>query len=235
MAVLHFSFSWAFALTALPLVLFVLARREEQTIRRKFALLGQIQTLSNMLVFFSPQRRFLRRLLGALCVFFTILALAGPRAGSETEMRPRQGLDVVFAIDVSKSMRAQDVRPDRLARAQFEIASFLEQIGENRVGLVAFAGTAFVQCPLTTDMEAVRTFLQALSPEQMPQGGTALAGGIETAIRLFEAQAAVQDEDRRTGRILVVITDGEDHEGRTEELENPQDGRHHDGGHRAWL
>ena len=171
-----------------------------------------------MLTYFSPQRRFLRRILGGLAVFFTVLALSGPQLGSETEIRPRLGLDVVFAIDVSKSMRAQDVRPDRLQRAQFEIASFLEQIGENRVAIVAFAGTSFVQCPLTTDIEAVKTFLQALSPELMPQGGTALGEGIQTSLRLFEAQSLAQGESAtNTGRILVLVTDGEDHQGAIEE------------------
>ena len=215
---MNFAFSWALLFFLLPLLLFVLARGEQKRLHLRLSLLGAFQTLQPMLTYFSPQRRFLRRILGGLAVFFTVLALSGPQLGSETEIRPRLGLDVVFAIDVSKSMRAQDVRPDRLQRAQFEIASFLEQIGENRVAIVAFAGTSFVQCPLTTDIEAVKTFLQALSPELMPQGGTALGEGIQTSLRLFEAQSLAQGESAtNTGRILVLVTDGEDHQGAIEE------------------
>ena len=98
---MHFAFSLAFVFLVLPLLLFVLARREEKTIAQKLAVLGQFETLKPMLFFFSPQRRFLRRLLSVLSVFFVVLALTGPLIGSETEMRPRQGLDVVFAVDVS--------------------------------------------------------------------------------------------------------------------------------------
>ncbi len=211
---MHFAFSWALLLLLLPLLLFGLARGEQGKLQIRLNKLGMLETLQPMLTFFSPQRRLLRRMFGCLAVLFAVFALSGPQLGSKTDIRPRLGLDVVFAIDVSKSMRAQDVRPDRLQRAQFEIASFLEQIGENRVAIVAFAGTSFVQCPLTTDIEAVKTFLQALSPELMPQGGTALSEGIETSIRLFEAQALAQSDDSTTtGRILVLVTDGEDHQG----------------------
>jgi Ca-activated chloride channel homolog len=214
---LHFAFSWALILLVLPLILLGLSRSEQRKIQVRLARLGMFETLKPMLTFFSPKRRFLRRTLGTLSVLCLVLSLSGPQLGSQTEIRPRLGLDVIFAIDVSKSMRAQDVRPDRLARAQFEIASFLEQIGENRVAIVAFAGTSFVQCPLTTDIEAVKTFLQALSPELMPQGGTALADGIQTSLRLFDAQALAQgDNPNTTGRILVLVTDGEDHQGEIE-------------------
>ena len=107
-----------------------------------------------------------------------VVALAGPTWGEKTELLPRRGLDVVFAIDVSTSMRARDVRPDRLERAKAEVGVVLDRLRQHRVGLVAFAGSAFVQCPMTSDVEATRSFLRALSPDIVPQGGTALGEGM---------------------------------------------------------
>jgi Ca-activated chloride channel family protein len=111
------------------------------------------------------------------------------------------------------------VAPDRLSRAKAEIAAMAEELSGNRVGLIAFAGTAFVQCPLTTDLSALRMFLNALDPDVVPQGGTALARALAVADRLFAGSAEMAAESGRGhAQVLVLITDGEDHEGAVEEV-----------------
>jgi len=113
----------------------------------------------------------------------------------------------------STCRRARDVLPDRLERIKAEIGVFLPELGENRVGIVAFAGTAFVQCPLTTDMSAVDMFLRALDPKEAPQGGTALSDALTVTRNLFLAEVENDQEAQKAGRVLVLMSDGEDHEG----------------------
>jgi len=146
-----------------------------------------------------------------------VVALAGPQFGERTELLPQRGLDILFAVDVSRSMRARDVLPDRLERVKAEIDLALPQFGKNRIGLIGFAGSAFVQCPLTTDVEAARSFLRALDPNVAPQGGTDLNAGLLTALRMFESEAEALPQTQDAGRVLVVFSDGEHHEGKLEE------------------
>jgi Ca-activated chloride channel family protein len=168
----------------------------------------------------SSRRRGRLAALGVVAVGLAAVALAGPECAGRPRLLPRQGLDVLFVVDVSRSMRARDVRPDRLERAKAEIASALDRLAEHRVGVVAFAGTAFVQCPLTTDVEAVRLFLRDLSPDTVPQGGTDLGAGLAVARNalLAEDEATLAPAGSgagaraRAGRVVVVVSDGEDHE-----------------------
>lgn len=199
-------------------VLLALAVREHRRRRARLAALGDADLLASLSEGAGSPRRLLTRCAAILAFALLVLALAGPKWGARTEMLPRRGLDVVFALDVSTSMRARDVRPDRLERAKAEIGVLLDRLREHRVGLVAFAGSAFVQCPLTTDVEASRAFLRALSPEAIPQGGTALAEGLLTSLNLFLAEEEADPDSAQAGRLLVVITDGEDHEGALDEV-----------------
>ena len=140
-------------------------------------------------------------------IFFLIVAAARPQIGSRVRTVTRQGIDVVVALDVSQSMLAEDLAPNRITRAQQEIQSLLERLRGDRVGLVAFAGDAFVQCPLTLDYAAARLFLRLMNTDLVPVPGTGLARAIEVATGAFE-------EEETQFKALVLITDGEDHEGR---------------------
>src|SRR5260370_27240524 len=113
-------------------------------------------------------------LLGA-GLFFLFLAAAGPQCGERTELVKRTGIDLVIAIDASNSMLARDVKPSRLDRAKLEVTALLDRLKGDRVGLVAFPGDAFVQCPLTTDYAAARLFLRAVDPAAIPQQGPPIA------------------------------------------------------------
>ncbi len=211
-------------LAAVP-VLLLLWARDEQRRGHRLALLVDSGLLSSLAHGVSAARRAWRRGLAVLSFSLLVIAAAGPEVGGRTELLPQRGLDVLFVIDVSRSMRARDVLPDRLERAKAEIAAVLPRLADHRVGIVAFAGTAFVQCPLTTDVEAVRLFLQDLKPESVPQGGSALAAGLQVALNAL----AAEDEATRAGapstagsssagRVVVVVGDGEDHEGGVEEV-----------------
>jgi Ca-activated chloride channel family protein len=154
-------------------------------------------------------------LLGIACA---IVALARPQYGSRTRMLRKRGIDVVVALDFSKSMLARDVRPSRIDRAKAEITAFLNELGGDRVGIVAFAGET-MEFPLTVDYAAVALFFRDLGPYDMPVGGTAIGRALTAAKRLLERSGHDQggnpgEEDKnRRSRVVILLTDGEDHEG----------------------
>lgn len=152
-------------------------------------------------------------------ILFGALALAQPRWGFEWREVKRSGVDVFVLLDVSKSMLTEDVRPNRLAQAKFACEDLLQKLEGDRVGLIAFAGTAFVQCPLTIDYEAFRLTLRDANPEIIPRGGSAIGAAIRTALKAFEA---AEGRDRA----IVLITDGEEHEGDTAVEEAEKAGVH---------
>jgi Ca-activated chloride channel homolog len=140
------------------------------------------------------------------------LALAQPQCGTKSELTKRRGIDVVVVVDASKSMLARDIQPSRLERAKLELTTLLEELKGDRVGLVAFAGDAFVQSPLTSDYSAVKLFLRAVEPEQMPQGGS----NIGEALML--SRQVLENADRGAKeRVVVLLSDGEDLVGEVDE------------------
>lgn len=136
------------------------------------------------------------------------IAAAQPQCGTHTTQARRYGMDVVIAIDASNSMSARDVKPSRLERAKLELSGLIDRLHGDRVGIVVFAGDAFVQCPLTSDYAAAKLFLRAVDPKGLPQQGTALAAALKVAGTLFEG-----GQRGDSGRALVLLTDGEDHQG----------------------
>jgi Ca-activated chloride channel homolog len=154
----------------------------------------------------DPRRRRLRALLVVAAVASLGLALGGPRWGFRWEELHREGIDLVVALDTSRSMLATDVKPNRLARAKLAIRDLADVATNDRLALVPFAGSAFVQCPLTLDHAAFLESLQATEVGIIPRGGTALATAIDTSLGAFEG---------REGRhqAIVLVTDGESHEG----------------------
>ncbi len=135
-----------------------------------------------------------------------VLGLANPQIGSKIEEVKNVGIDVYILLDVSQSMLAQDIKPSRLEKAKHDIASLIHKLRGDRIGLIVFAGEAYVQFPLTTDYSAANLFLSAVSVNSVPQPGTAIGPAIELALKSFK-------KDEETKKAIVVITDGEDHEG----------------------
>jgi Ca-activated chloride channel family protein len=153
----------------------------------------------------SPRKRMIKRVILVLAVAAIFVALARPQMGFQWKEVKRKGIDILIAVDTSKSMLAEDVKPNRLERSKFGIMDFVSKLEGDRVGLLPFAGTAFLMCPLTLDYDAFRNSLEALDTEIIPQGGTDLASAID------EAEAAFQNDANH--KILVLVTDGEDLEG----------------------
>jgi len=151
----------------------------------------------------SRPLQWLRRILFALVVLASCVALARPLGSMRMEESERRGLDILFAIDTSRSMLTPDVKPDRLSRAKLAVEDLLDRLNGDGVGLVAFAGEAFLQAPVTTDYEAFRETLDALDTKTIALGGTDIA----SAIRLSESTLALRGD---TEKVLVLITDGED-------------------------
>ncbi len=135
-------------------------------------------------------------------------ALAQPQCGSHAELTKRRGIDVVVALDASRSMLARDVVPSRLDRARLELNTLLDELKGDRVAIVAFAGDAFIQCPLTSDYSAAKLFLRAIDPEQVPQGGS----NIGAALRVSKEVLTNADHGAKD-KVVVLISDGEDLEG----------------------
>lgn len=150
----------------------------------------------------APRRRWKRALFG-LGVALLFVALARPQAGFEWQETHRKGLELLFAVDTSKSMLAQDVKPDRLTRAKLGVTDLVGKLQGDGAGLIAFAGNAFLQCPVTLDYDAFRESLDALDTNTIPRGGTDIAAAIHEAEAVFKTRTAAE-------KILVLITDGED-------------------------
>lgn len=161
--------------------------------------------LASLTVGVSKKRQFVRIGLLLVATALLLVALARPQYGFHWEEARQKGLDIVVAIDTSRSMLAADIVPSRLERARLAALDLMTLARRDRLGLVAFAGTAFLQCPLTLDDEAFRQSLNALSTEIIPQGGTALNEALETAKKAFDAS-------NDNYRAIILITDGEDHE-----------------------
>ncbi|MDE1043724.1 MAG: VWA domain-containing protein, partial [Nitrospinaceae bacterium] len=142
-----------------------------------------------------------------LAILFLILALTRPRWGYQWENLHQRGVDVIVALDVSSSMLAEDIKPNRLERAKRKISDLLDMMEGDRIGLVAFAGTSFVQCPLTLDYGAARLFLSAIDTQLIPVQGTALGNAIKTSVKAFRSQ-------EKKSKALILITDGEDQTGK---------------------
>lgn len=170
---------------------------------------------ARLLARMAPRAGIGREVLGSSFAFagltLILIAAAQPECGSRTIRAKRHGMDVVIAIDASTSMLAQDVKPSRIERAKLELSGLVDRLKGDRVGIVAFAGDAFVQCPLTTDYSAAKLFLKAVNPRDMPHQGTALADALAVSASLFEG--ADPGTGHAAGKSVVVLTDGEDHEG----------------------
>jgi Ca-activated chloride channel homolog len=164
----------------------------------------EARLLSQLTAAISPARRKIRCALLISAVAVLIFAIAGPQYGSDLEEVEQRGLDIVVAVDTSKSMLATDIAPNRLARAKLATLELMQKAGTDRVGLVAFAGDAFLECPLTIDNIAFQQSLQALDVNSIPRGGTALAAAIDTALTAFK--------EKDHYKVLVLFTDGEDND-----------------------
>lgn len=194
------------AIPAIGVFLYVTSRRA----RRALAAFGDTPLMRRLSASVNRRGRLAKRVLVLTTIGLLIIAMGRPQFGTRVETVRRQGLDVMVAIDVSRSMLAEDIAPNRLDKAKFAVADLIGRLDGDRIGLVAFAGEAFVQSPLTLDYAAARMFLNAMEPDIVSVQGTDVGAALSTALDAFDAGT-------NQHQVLIAITDGEDHEGAIDE------------------
>jgi Ca-activated chloride channel family protein len=182
---------------------YFIANRNRKRAMERFA---EENVLSEISGSFDRRRIKIRSSIIVVSIFLIVLSLMRPQWGFQWREVKRQGIDIIIALDTSKSMLAEDVLPNRLDRAKLVIKDLVRKLKGDRVGLVVFSGTAFLQCPLTVDYDGFLLSLDDVTVDTIPVGGTSLANAIYTAMKSYEG-------GKKQNKILIVITDGEDLEG----------------------
>ena len=190
--------------SAIP-VMVLLALLYFRNLKKKLRLLGQYDLVTQLRPDVSTTKRIIRLVLFLLAFSSLILAVCNLQTGSKLKEVKREGADIMVCLDVSNSMLAQDLSPNRLTRARYALERMVDQLNGDRLGLVIFAGEAYVQLPITTDYSAAKLFIDAINPGMVPVQGTNLADAIKVASESFSNESG-------KNKAIVLITDGEDHE-----------------------
>jgi Ca-activated chloride channel homolog len=178
-----------------------------EMIRKKKALnsFGNPVLVAGLLPDRSSARPVIKFSLGVLTLIMIIVALARPQFGSKLEEIKKEGVEVMIALDVSNSMLAGDIQPDRLTRAKQALSRLIDNLDNDKIGLIVFAGDAYTQIPITTDYISAKMFLNTINPEMVPKQGTAIGSAIDLGIRSFSPGEG-------KSKAMIIITDGENHE-----------------------
>ena len=195
------SWSWMFLLIVLISIFFIMDMAWKNRTQKSFFSKINLERLSPNISDIKPILKIISVIVG---VSMLIIALINPKIGTKIETFQRLGVDIVFAIDVSKSMLAEDISPSRMDKSKQLVGQVINNLGGDRIGIVAYAGKAFPQLPLTTDYSSAKMFLQNMNTDMLSSQGTA----IDDAIRL---SSTYFDQDESTERILFIVSDGEDH------------------------
>ncbi|MCK4569404.1 MAG: VWA domain-containing protein [Bacteroidales bacterium] len=167
--------------------------------------LGDLSILNRLIPDASKEKVILKFIILNIAYIFLVIGIANPQTGSKLEKIQRKGIDLVVALDISNSMLAQDIKPDRLTRAKQALFKLIDRLQGDRVGIVIFAGKAYTQLPITTDYAAAKMFVSTISPKDIPSQGTAIGEAIILSTSSF-------DESNHS-KAIIIITDGENHEG----------------------
>ncbi|MCB0374824.1 MAG: VWA domain-containing protein, partial [Sinomicrobium sp.] len=192
-----------YVLFVIPLLVLLFAGVQlwKRRTRKKFA-------DSRLLARLSPDRSAAKpvlKLIVCLLAFASLaVALVNPKIGTKLETVKREGVDIVFAVDVSKSMLAEDIAPNRLEKSKRLVSEIINNLTSDRIGIIAYAGQAFPQLPITTDYAAAKMFLQSMTTDMLSSQGTAIDEAIKLATTYY-------DDEEQTNRVLFIISDGEDH------------------------
>lgn len=189
------------AVIPLMIALFIAQQLWKKRAQRRFADPRLLKRLAPEMSQFKPGLKLLFLLAG---LAFLILGLVNPKIGTRLETIKREGVDIVFAVDVSKSMLAEDIAPNRLEKAKRLVSEIINSLASDRIGIIAYAGQAFPQLPITTDYGAAKMFLQSMNTDMLSSQGTAIGDAIELASTYY-------DDAEQTNRVLFIVSDGEDH------------------------
>ena len=173
--------------------------------RRRVRAIGDEELVKELMPSWSRSKIWVRTVIYSLAFFFFVIGLTRPQIGAKLKEHKVKGAEIMIVLDVSNSMLAKDYSPNRLDRAKLAISRITDKLQGDRIGLIIFAGSSFVQLPITTDYVSAKMFLNNISTESIPIQGTAIGDAINTAIRSFSAQS-------ENSRAIIVITDGENHE-----------------------
>jgi len=193
-----------YLLLVLPVFVFLYIVNE---IRKKRALkrLGNIDLVGTLVPEMSKSRPLIKFILQSIAFLAAVIMLSRPQFGSKLEDVKKQGVEVIIALDVSNSMLAEDIQPDRLTRAKQAISRLVDDLDNDKIGLIVFAGDAYTQIPVTTDYISAKMFLSTINPDMVPKQGTAIGAAINLGMRSFSP-------GENKSKALVIITDGENHE-----------------------
>ena len=196
--------SYFYILLIIPLMIigFLFLKTWKKNIQKKYISENLLQFLSPNISNFKPR---IKLLFLILFILFSTIALVNPKIGTELKTVKREGVDIVFALDVSKSMLAEDIAPNRLEKAKRIVSEIINTLNNDRVGVIAYAATALPILPITDDYSTAKTFLQSLNTDMLSSQGTAIIQSINLAQKFYD------DEDQ-TNRVLCILSDGEDHE-----------------------
>ncbi|MFS4454538.1 VWA domain-containing protein [Maribacter sp. 2304DJ31-5] len=192
---------YLFFIVPVLVVLFLLLLIWKKRTQKRFADHALLKRLVPNRSYYKGTLKLILFLLG---LSLLILGLVNPKIGTKLETVKREGVDIVFAVDVSKSMLAEDIAPNRLEKAKRLVSEIINQLASDRIGIIAYAGQAFPQLPITTDYGAAKMFLQSMNTNMLTSQGTAINEAIELATTYY-------DDDEQTNRVLFIISDGEDH------------------------
>ncbi len=194
---------WFWTLGIIPVIVlcFLVLQFWKYKTQKKFADKRLLKRLSPDASFFKSALKIVLLCLAFLCLS---IALVNPKIGTKLETVKREGVDIVFAVDVSKSMLAEDIAPNRLEKAKQLVTQIVNNLASDRVGIIAYAGKAFPQLPITTDYASAKMFLNNMNTDMLSSQGTAINEAIKLATTYF-------DDEEQTNRVLIIISDGEDH------------------------
>lgn len=198
----HSYILWGLLVIPIMLLIFVLLKRWRKKARAEFA---ESALLSQLMPDYSNFKYGLRFLFFTLGTAFLLIGVANPQIGTKLEEVKREGIDLIVALDVSNSMKAEDLSPNRLERAKRAMLQMVEELKSDRLGIIVFAGQAYTQLPVTTDYAAAKLFLSTIDTDLIPTQGTAIGSAIDLAIESFDYQQG-------GNKALIVVTDGENHE-----------------------
>lgn len=193
---------WGLVIIPILIAIFIYFRIQRKKAIREY---GNPELLASLMPSSSNSRPVIKFSLFMLALAFLIIGIARPQFGAKLQKIKRQGIELIIALDVSNSMLAEDIQPNRLERAKRAISRLTERLSNDKLGLIVFAGDAYTQIPITTDYLSAKLFLSAITPDVVPKQGTAIGAAIDLARNSFTPES-------KTSKAIIVITDGENHE-----------------------
>ena len=195
-------FLWGLLIIPALAFFFILSRISRKKALKRF---GKLETIEQLMPFVSKGRPILKFIILMLALAFIIVGTARPQFGSKLKTVKREGVELMIALDVSNSMMAEDIQPNRLERAKRAISRLIDRLKDDKIGLIVFAGDAYTQLPITSDYNSAKLFLNSINTQIVPKQGTAIGAAIDMAMRSFTPS-------EEANKAIIVITDGENHE-----------------------